>query len=80
MYKVRYYTPDKLRSVFVGQGLSDKYWFTLYQKKQCRRGMGFYRLKSPNLPLRETEKQAIEDLDKYAASHNFIKAEGETVV
>lgn len=57
---------------FVGQGLQyngpDSGWFTLYQKSRLS---GTHRVKSPNLPLRDTKKEAQADLDTYAKKHGF---------
>lgn len=75
MPKRSYYTPDK-RRLFVGQGIGPKDgpWMSFYQKYPY--GGGTHRLKSPALPFQDTEAEAQDDLDKYAAAHGFKEVEG----
>lgn len=72
-----YYTPEpppKTRKVFVSYGISEgDEWMAVYEKYPYKKGS--HRLKSPALPIRGTEKEAQEDLDRYAASHGFRKEE-----
>ncbi|MDD5547079.1 MAG: hypothetical protein PHO67_08015 [Candidatus Omnitrophica bacterium] len=76
MVGIRYYTPENPpRLVFVSTGIScrDDKWMTLYQKHPYTKGT--HRLKSQALPIRATEKEAQDDLDRYATSHDFRREE-----
>lgn len=61
------YTADG-RIYYVGQGLGQNVpgaqWFSLWQKSDGKGGT--HRLKSPSLPLRDTQEEAQADLDAYA--------------
>lgn len=59
-----YLGPDG-RVIYVGAGLSGKAWGTYYRRPGP--GQGTHRLKSPNLPVRETKTAAQFDLATYAA-------------
>lgn len=70
-----YIAPDR-RRVFISQGLRvgdpKAPWFTVFVRHPYI-GKGQHRLKSPALPIRPTAQEAQNDLDKYAASHNFVE-------
>lgn len=57
--------------VYVSPGISDgKVWMTV---RQAPGKSGTKRVKSPMLPLRETEEKAQADLDKYAKLKRFSR-------
>jgi len=59
--------------VFVSPGISNgSTWMTVRQKKPTS---GTNRIKSPKLPLRSTSDEAQQDLDAYAHSKNWDKAD-----
>jgi len=67
------YYDDDGGLVLVSCGISggDK-WMTVRQKKPTS---GTHRIKSPKLPVRETQKEAQQDLDAYALSKNWDVAD-----
>lgn len=76
MTGTKYYTPEQPpRLVFVDTGIScrDDMWIVQYKKHPYTKGS--HRLKSPSLPICKTEREAQDNLDKYAASHGFKKAD-----
>ncbi len=68
----KYIRSDDGALVFVGQGLgagkADSPWFTLYKRTP---GLGSHRVKSKNLPVRETREEAQADLDAYATERKW---------
>ncbi len=67
------YEDDKGNLYRVSSGLTNGTdWMTV---RNHRRGYGSHRVKSKNLPIRNTMKAAQDDLDAYAKRYNFRTVE-----
>ena len=63
------YLDGKGRLLFISSGIGENAFGTFYRGKQ---GGGKHRIKSPNLPIRKTRKDAENDLTWYALEHDLI--------
>lgn len=59
------------KMLFVGPGLDGRFWFTYYQRIDQKKR--YRRFVSKNLPLREHEQEALNDLDVFAAKKGCQK-------
>jgi hypothetical protein len=65
---MRLYADTDGNVYFVSTGIAEGQYMTVRRR---RYGIGTHRVKSPRLPLRQTEEEAWKDLEAYAASKHW---------
>jgi len=62
------YLDKKGRCLFVSKGIGETKYATFYRV----RTHGIHRVKSPDLPIRETKEEADADFDAYVKEHGLV--------
>lgn len=69
------YSDSKGRLIFVSSGLGGDQYMTMYKNPDKWTSAGMHRLKSKELPLRDTKEEAQADLDALAKKKGWKEAE-----